>query len=275
MLIESGPVAGRWWPRCTRARREQAGGGGRDGDPDAVPPVAGSYSRSALKAPGSMPEKSLRHVVSSSTPQPGKAHRHHTQVQTVAMGIRPVRPSAARLETLRTASADAAVTYEPIGSSHLSVAPPGYRLDRWERDLGAGDATFETAGRTLLGWGVHRGAGLLVQAPGPASPGLVVAMAAPLPVGWVEVMCRVVDVTRTAERVGFTYGTLPGHPEQGEESFTVVRHGDRVRFEIAACSRPRHPLARLAPPVARLLQRAATTRYLDAMQAAVAHPRPA
>lgn len=185
------------------------------------------------------------------------------------MGIRPGRPNAARLEALREASADADLTYEPVGMSRLSAAPSGYRLDHWQRHLGTGDATFGAAGRALLHWDVHRRAGLVVQAPGPAHPGLVVAMAAPLPVGWVEVICRVVDVTRTAERVGFTYGTLPGHPEQGEESFTVVRHGDQVRFEIVACSRPRHPLARLAPPVARLLQRAATTRYLEAMQAAV------
>jgi uncharacterized protein (UPF0548 family) len=94
-------------------------------------------------------------------------------------------------------------------------------------------------------------------------------MAAPLPVGWVEVVCRVVDVVDEPDRFGFTYGTLSIHPEQGEESFTVVRaHDGTIVFEIVAASRPRHFLARAVPPVAHRLQMAATNRYLAAMLSA-------
>ena len=123
----------------------------------------------------------------------------------------------------------------------------------------------------LYGSGVHEGAGFIVEAEGAPSVGSVVAMAAPLPVGFIEVVCRVVEVIDRPDRCGFTYGTLSVHPEQGEESFTVVRGADdSVTFEIVAVSRPRHLLARVCPPVARHLQRAATVRYLDAMQVAVA-----
>ena len=95
-------------------------------------------------------------------------------------------------------------------------------------------------------------------------------MAAPLPIGWIEIVCRIVDVVDEPHRFGFTYGTTSVHPEQGEESFTVVRSDDDgVVFEIVAASRPRHVLARAVPPVARRLQAAATNRYLAAMQAAV------
>ena len=95
-------------------------------------------------------------------------------------------------------------------------------------------------------------------------------MAAPLPVGWIDVVCRVVAVVDEPERFGFTYGTLPIHPEQGEESFTVTRSDDGgFIFEIVAVSRPRQLLARAVPPVARRLQAAATNRYLKAMHAAV------
>lgn len=95
-----------------------------------------------------------------------------------------------------------------------------------------------------------------------------VAMAAPLPVGYVDVVCRIVDVDDRTDRYRFTYGTLPTHPEQGEESFTVTRASDgHVDFEIVAASRPRHLLARLMPPVARRLQARAVARYLDAMEA--------
>ncbi len=95
-------------------------------------------------------------------------------------------------------------------------------------------------------------------------------MAAPLPIGWVEIVCRVVDVVDRPDRFGFTYGTLSVHPEQGEESFTVIRMDDgSTSFQIIAASRPRQVLARAFPPVARRLQLAATNRYFAAMQSAV------
>jgi uncharacterized protein (UPF0548 family) len=80
----------------------------------------------------------------------------------------------------------------------------------------------------------------------------------------------VVAVVDEPDRFGFTYGTLSVHPEQGEESFTVIRTDDaRTGFEIVAASRPRLVLARAFSPVARHLQMAAANRYLAAMQSAV------
>jgi len=72
--------------------------------------------------------------------------------------------------------------------------------------------------------------------------------------------CRVV----AAGAEGFTYATLPGHPERGVESFAVRRDGDVVTFEVVATSAPAHPLARLVPPAASLLQDRACRRYLAA-----------
>jgi uncharacterized protein (UPF0548 family) len=40
--------------------------------------------------------------------------------------------------------------------------------------------------------------------------------------------CRIVYVTEQATRFGFGDGTLPGHPERGEEAFHVVRADDGV-----------------------------------------------
>ena len=128
---------------------------------------------------------------------------------------------------------------------------------------------MERAADALRNWEVHKRAGLIVLAEGPPVVGMVVAMSAPLPVGFIDVVCRVVDVVEESDRVGFTYGTLPVHPESGEESFTVVRAADdNITFEVAAASRPRQLLARAFSPIARRLQRSATNRYLDAMQSA-------
>ena len=63
---------------------------------------------------------------------------------------------------------------------------------------------------------------------------------------------RIVYVTDEPHRFGFAYGTLPAHPEQGEEAFHIETdsHG-MVRFVVTAFSRPRHSLARIGSPVAR------------------------
>jgi uncharacterized protein (UPF0548 family) len=143
--------------------------------------------------------------------------------------------------------------------SAMDTAPRGYRLDRWSRSLGHGDLIFEKAADALRSWEVHKRSGLVVLAEGPPVVGMVVAMCAPLPVGFIDVVCRVVDVVEEGDRFGFAYGTLPVHPERGEESFTVVRAADgSITFEIAAVSRPRQLLARACPPIARKLQRSAT-----------------
>lgn len=67
-------------------------------------------------------------------------------------------------------------------------------------------------------------------------------------------------------RRGFAYGTLPGHPECGEERFCVEwRDDDTVALNIVAFSRPATWWARAGAPVARLVQRRITDRYLRAL----------
>ena len=186
------------------------------------------------------------------------------------MHIRLSRPEPDDLGPLVASSRADSLTYEPVGMTTFAAAPAGYRLDRWSCLLGRGDQIFDTAADTIRQWQVQKGSGIVVLADGPPHVGQVVAMSAPLPIGYLDLACRVVDVVDSSERYGFTYGTLSVHPEQGEESFTVTRQSnDEITFEIVAASRPRNPLARAFPPIARRLQRAATARYLDAMKAEI------
>jgi uncharacterized protein (UPF0548 family) len=73
--------------------------------------------------------------------------------------------------------------------------------------------------------------------------------------------CRIVYTTATATRFGFAYGTLPGHPEQGEEAFHVSFEDGQVVAEIVAFSRPADLPTRLAGPLARRIQKAAIICY--------------
>lgn len=202
------------------------------------------------------------------------------------MAIRFTRSSDGRLDRLLAAAAHDSLTYAPVGMSRTGEVPAGFRLQRWSQPIGDA-ASWERACAALAGWQVQRGSGLTVRAAGPPATGANVAMCAPLPVGFVDVVCRVVAVDDEPDRFGFTYGTLSNHPECGEESFWVVRNrtgdgdgdgdGDGVgdgesdgivSFQIVAVSRPRMLLSRMAGPIARRLQAAATERYVAAMQRA-------
>ncbi|MFT5979127.1 MAG: hypothetical protein ACI83Y_001526 [Candidatus Azotimanducaceae bacterium] len=187
------------------------------------------------------------------------------------MSLHVTRPTISQLRTLADASAGDELTYSPVGITAESTAPPGYRRGHWSRKLGNGRPVFTRASEALRDWRMQSTSGLIVAHPGQPAVGAVVAMAAPLPVGYIDVVCRVVAVDDQHDRFGFTYGTLPVHPEQGEESFAIVIAPDgAVTVEITAVSRSRHPLARAFPPIAQRLQHIATNRYLDAMQALVA-----
>lgn len=154
--------------------------------------------------------------------------------------------------------------------SYTSGWPPGYHQDRFETDLGADDGDrFGRAGRALFEWAPQRGAGIRVFPGDPVAADAAFVLVLRFPAaGWAVAPGRVAYVLDEPDRLGFAYGTLPGHPERGEEAFIIVRAGGRIRFEVLAFSRPHDPLARLGRPVARALQVRTLQVYLRAMEAA-------
>ena len=71
---------------------------------------------------------------------------------------------------------------------------------------------------------------------------------------------RIVEIIDESNCFGFTYGTLEGHVETGEECFWIEKEENgAVFFHIKAFSRPAHFLVRLAYPFARSMQR----RFVD------------
>ena len=180
------------------------------------------------------------------------------------------RPSAAALDRLIAEQASQALTYSEVGATRGRL-PDGYRHDEYRVELGTGSGVFDRAALGLRRWEAHRGAGLTVRPPMPElRVGTVVAVVLPLPSLTAIAVCRVVLVVDEPDTFGFAYGTLPAHPEQGEEAFFVERGDDGVvRFTITAFSRPRHPLARLGGPLSRWVQVVTTRRYTEALSAFV------
>jgi uncharacterized protein (UPF0548 family) len=178
------------------------------------------------------------------------------------------RPSPHDLARLVHAESSADLTYREVGATASPDArPAGYRHDRWAADLGSFTADrFAWAAAALAHWQVQRGAGLIVYPGSPVQADSTFALAFRLAAIYVVATGRIVYVTSEPDRFGFGYGTLPGHPEQGEEAFHVVRQGSRLQLEIVSFSQPRHPLARVGAPVARVVQLRVTRRYLTALQ---------
>ncbi|MDT0310566.1 DUF1990 domain-containing protein [Streptomyces sp. DSM 44917] len=162
------------------------------------------------------------------------------------------------------------LTYREAGATRdpARLPPPGYRLLRTGTELGRGRAVFEAAGDALLGWGMHRAAGLGVAATAPrAAPGVRVTVTAGAGPLRLNAPCEVVWTVEEPDRRGFAYGTLPGHPVSGEEAFEVVRRPDgSVRLTVTAFSRGAAWYARAAGPLGRVAQRAAARRYGRALR---------
>ena len=166
----------------------------------------------------------------------------------------------------------APLTYDDVGATRSGPLPPGYAHAEHAAVIGSGDAAFERAVAAVFDWRAQRAAGLRVRATGsPRDAGTVVVLTAGLRRLGYDIPCRVVWACTDGPAQGFGYGTLPGHPENGEEAFVVERRDDgEVVFRTRVFSRLASPLARLGGQVSRLVQRAALGRYAAAVRAAAA-----
>lgn len=185
----------------------------------------------------------------------------------MSLGLSLTRPSDAKIARFLAEQEAMPVTYDAVGATRSGDRPKGFHVDHWAGPLGTGDVAFQRAKDGLRHWAAHAGAGVRVTpANAELSVGQTVALVVRTGGAWMLVACRVVWVLDEAEAFGFGYGTLPGHPECGEESFVVHRRSDDVVFDVDAISRARHPLAKLGGPVTRFLQAQTARGYLRGLR---------
>jgi uncharacterized protein (UPF0548 family) len=160
------------------------------------------------------------------------------------------------------------VTYPEVGLTRSATLPPGYRHDRLSLQVGAGENAWERAKDAIRRWKAHAHAGITITPPdAPVLEGTTILASRALGPVTILAPCRVVYGTDEPTRFGFAYGTLPGHPETGEEAFHVaLGDEDTVTAEILAFSRPDDLPTKIAGPIARKIQEAATRRYLAGIQ---------
>ena len=154
------------------------------------------------------------------------------------------------------------LTYTEVGAT-AGAMPAGYHHLRKSSVIGSGRKRFDEAAAQGMRWGMLRGAGLRVTATAEVAE---VGAELLVHLGPLVAPCRVVYVVDEPDRSGFAYGTLPGHPESGEELFMVryEPNGD-VIAEVTAFSRHATWWSRLGAPLTSLVQRLVTDRYLRAL----------
>jgi uncharacterized protein (UPF0548 family) len=167
-----------------------------------------------------------------------------------------------RLEELT----DRSLTYDAVGATRRRATPAGFHPAEHRARLGRGPTVFRRASEALMTWRMHDAAGVRTEATGRAAPG--VDSLGRLGVGRISISipCRVVWTVEEPDRTGFGYGTLPGHPEVGEEAFLLERVGDDVVLTVRAFSRPAAWYARLGAPLTRAAQRLFMRRYARALR---------
>jgi uncharacterized protein (UPF0548 family) len=156
------------------------------------------------------------------------------------------------------------LTYSEVGATAAGRLPAGYGHLHLQRQIGTGPQRFAQAADAVMRWGMQRGAGLRIQA---SSEVVVVDAVVVVRMGFLPAPCRVVYVIEEPDIRGFGYGTLPGHPESGEERF-VVRHDpatSAVFAEVSSFSRPATWWSKAGGPLVSVAQRVIAGRYLRAV----------
>jgi uncharacterized protein (UPF0548 family) len=187
------------------------------------------------------------------------------------------RPSQAAIRSFVAAQKDQPFSYAHVGASR-DRAPDGYAVDHNRIQLGCGAAVFQRAVDALRHWRMFEIPWLELCCPNtPIEVGAAVGVLVSHLGFWSLNACRIaylIEDHGAYEKFGFAYGTLLDHAEIGEERFTVEFHfeDESVWYDLYAFSRPSSPLARLAYPYARRLQKLFAKDSKVAMRLAVEKP---
>jgi uncharacterized protein (UPF0548 family) len=184
--------------------------------------------------------------------------------------LRLRRPAAEELARFLANANDADLSYAEVGATMGSSQPVGYRIARYEHRLSPDASVFARAVNALRAWKAHVGAGVeIIPKDARVTVGASVLFGIRTASLWAAAPCRVVYVVDQQDRFSFAYGTLPGHPEQGEVAMTDKRgEVGGVAFRIVSFSRTVDPLARIGSPVTQLIQRRLTNQYVEALASA-------
>lgn len=161
-------------------------------------------------------------------------------------GVRRAAPAPGPLRRSSALEPDAGLNYAAINATTsadvLAFPPPGFKAAEYRHRIGSGARRFELAGRALMTWGALRSAGFAVdevRAEAPTSahagqprflpdgtPWITAGMTAVVAVADAAEVAgpvKVVSVVDEPGRIGYVYGSMPGHSACGER-FLLLEH---------------------------------------------------
>ena len=186
---------------------------------------------------------------------------------------------------------DLGLNYAAIGATTspevLSFPPAGFLPSEFSHRIGSGTGRFDIAGRLLMTWGALRGAGVEVRdiraeaatvssrGTGPLflqdgtpwiTPGMTAVLVCRSRADAIEGPVKVLSVIDEPGRIGYVYGTCPGHPAQAERLF-LLEHGedDSVVFTVRSISRPANARTPMGRARFRAGQRDLERRFVTAL----------
>ena len=157
-------------------------------------------------------------------------------------------------------------TYDHVGSTFGTEPADAPRRHESSVKVGVGEAAFLSARESLRSWRPQRSLGATVMPPD-VHPDLDETVVLGFGVGPLRMLVpnRIVAVVDEPDRYGYAYGSLPGHPECGEEQFLVeLLPGGDVVLTIRVDAGPAHQL-RLFRPILTAVSRVAAGRYQAAV----------
>lgn len=170
------------------------------------------------------------------------------------------RPTDNQIRKMLQDVAKAPFTYDAVGCVSRET-PSGFKRDDARFLLGTDEDTWLAARAAIQAWAMFPAEmATMVRLSDKIETGTVVAVVCPSLGTWAISPARILSTEDSSvgdvHRFGFTYGTLPGHIECGEELFCVEWNTatDEVSYRIAAVSRPMHILCWLAYPYTRMMQ---------------------
>lgn len=162
------------------------------------------------------------------------------------------------------------LNYAQIGATEHGGSPAGYRRVASRTFLGEGAGVYRRVAAGILAWELQRRSGLRVRTESDVVvPGARVVSGFGIGPFRLNAPCEVVWVHRPVpgggpQSAGFGYGSLPGHPVRGEESFEVeIDALGRVYLGVTSFSRPSNWFYAAGGALARRAQRLMTSRYIE------------
>lgn len=167
------------------------------------------------------------------------------------------KPTPKRCAKILELARSAELSYSCQGSVGRGEKPAGFKRDAGSRLLGTGEEAWLAAVESFKRWRFMPASVVEVIPPDTIERGEVAGVLIQAFGVWSLNPARIIEVHDSEDEMsrafGFTYGTVKGHMEKGEERFLLKwdLQSDEVWYHIDAVSRPNHVLAWLVYPYVR------------------------